>query len=141
MNSGDEDDGRFLVARMLPDHIGQIESVHVRHADVHEHDGDVVPKKQIEGLAAGVGLDQILPQLRQDRFVAEQLTGLIVDHQDVYFVGHFVTLQPATAPSGAATFSTWKEVGLYLPVSPDIPRRQLPGNARGRPSWPWRSAR
>ena len=41
MHGGNEDDGGLLKARMLANHVGQLETVELRHADVHQHDGDV----------------------------------------------------------------------------------------------------
>ena len=38
----DEDDRRLLEARMLADHRGELEAVELRHADVDQHDGDLV---------------------------------------------------------------------------------------------------
>ena len=41
----DEDDRRLLKARMLPDHRRQLIAVELRHAHVHQHDGDVVASR------------------------------------------------------------------------------------------------
>jgi hypothetical protein len=30
-------------------------------------------------------LDEILPQAREDDFIAQELSRLVIDHQDVYF--------------------------------------------------------
>ena len=42
VDGGDEDDGGLLEARMLAHHLRQLEAIDLRHADVHQHDGDIV---------------------------------------------------------------------------------------------------
>ena len=71
---------------MLADHLGELEAVDFRHADVHQHDGDIGFQKVLEGFPAGIGFDQILAQFVEDGFVAEQLGRLIIHHQDVDLV-------------------------------------------------------
>ena len=105
---------------------------------------------------AGSGLDQILAQFAEDGFIAQQLGGLIVHHQNVhFFVLHSVavclsarTLQLIASALlqnltsiGAATCATPKETAPCSPASPDIQKLQLPGIFRGRPSSPSRSTR
>src|ERR1700753_393670 len=68
---------------MLPNHVSQLEPVDLRHADVHQHNGNVILKKEIERLAARRRLDEILPELAENRFVAEKFPRLVVDHQNV----------------------------------------------------------
>jgi hypothetical protein len=97
---GDEDDRRRVEARVLPDHVDQVEAVELRHADVDEDDGDVVLEEQVERLARRAGLDQVLAELAEDGLVAEQLGRLVVDHQHVD-LGPF-----AHATSGASTSAT-----------------------------------
>ena len=48
---------------MLADHVGQLEAVDLRHADIHQHDRDIGFQQVLESFAAGVGLDQILAQI------------------------------------------------------------------------------
>ena len=82
----DEDHRDLLEARMLADHRGELEAVELRHADVHQDDGDLVLEQLLQRLLAGRGLDQILAQLAQDHLIGEQLRGLVVDQQDVDLV-------------------------------------------------------
>ena len=42
MHAGNEDDGSLTKPRMLTNHLGQLKPVYVRHADVHQHHGDVM---------------------------------------------------------------------------------------------------
>ena len=86
MDGGDEDDRGLLEARMLADHRRQLEAVELRHADVDQHDRDVRLQQMFQRLAAGGGLDQILPELLQDDLIGEQLRRLIVDQQNVDLV-------------------------------------------------------
>ena len=83
VDGGYEDDRRLLVARVLPQHLGQLEAVELGHADIHQDDGDLVLEQDLERLARRVGLDEVLAELAEDHLVAEQLGGLIVDQQDV----------------------------------------------------------
>src|SRR5262245_25733188 len=46
--SRDKNDGRPLESRMLPDHFGELESVHVRHADIHQHNSNIVFEQDFE---------------------------------------------------------------------------------------------
>ena len=50
MDRRNENDRGLLEARMLADHRRELKSVEVRHADVDEHDGDFVFKKELERL-------------------------------------------------------------------------------------------
>ena len=86
VDAGDEDDCSLAEARMLANHVGQLETVQLRHADVHEDDGDVVSEEDVERLLGRRGLDQILAQLGEDHLVAQELGGLVVHHQDVDFL-------------------------------------------------------
>ena len=86
MNGGDEDDRRFAKARMVADHRGELEAVELGHADVHQHHRDFRLEQLLQRLAARRGLDQVLVDVTQDDFVAQQLRGLVVDQQDVDFL-------------------------------------------------------
>ena len=50
MDGGDEDDRGLLEPRMLADHRRQLEAVEVRHADVHQDDGDLRLQQLLERL-------------------------------------------------------------------------------------------
>ena len=49
VDAGDEDDGGLAEARMLADHVGELEAVELGHADVHQDDGDVVFEEDVRG--------------------------------------------------------------------------------------------
>ena len=85
VNAGDEDDRGLLEARMLPDDVCQFKAIQLRHAHVHQHDGDVGLQKNVERLAGRRRLDEILAQFGENHLVAEKLGRLVVDHQDVDF--------------------------------------------------------
>ena len=82
-DTGDEDDGRPLETRVFADHLRQLEPVELRHADVHDHDRAVVPQQAIERLARRVRRNQVRVDALENRPVAEELGGLVVDEQDV----------------------------------------------------------
>src|SRR5579871_1534105 len=93
----DEDDRRFLKTRMLADHLGELEAVEFRHADVDQDHRDVVLEEKRQRLTRRGRLHQVFVELAQDDFVGEQLFRLIVDQKDVDFVGHGI------GPSDGAT--------------------------------------
>ncbi len=66
-----EDDRRAPVPRMVADHLGQLESVQVGHAHVGEHHPDLLAEQPLQGLARGLGLDQVLAQVAEDRLVGQ----------------------------------------------------------------------
>jgi hypothetical protein len=71
MNRRNEDHRDLLEARMLADHRGKLEAVELRHADVHQHDGDLVLEQVLERFLAGRRLDQVLVELTQDYLIGE----------------------------------------------------------------------
>ena len=86
MNCGYEDDRGLLETRMLADHRRQLEAVELRHADIHQDDGDIVLQQLLQRLARRRGFDQIFAETRQNDLVAQELCRLIVDQQDVDLV-------------------------------------------------------
>jgi hypothetical protein len=52
-----------------------------------------------------VSLDQILAQFGEDDFIAQELSRLVIDHQDIYFVRRHRSLLLAS-PHQAATGKT-----------------------------------
>ena len=88
VDRGNEDDRRLAETRMLAQHGGELKAVELRHADVDENDRDVVLEQELQGLARRRGLDQVLVQFMENHLVGEQLVGLIVDQEDVDFLGH-----------------------------------------------------
>ena len=79
----DEDDRRVLEARMLADHGGKLEAVHVRHAHIHQDDGDVGAQELVESLVRGGGLQEVLAEIGENDLIAQELRRLVVDQQDV----------------------------------------------------------
>src|SRR4051812_48420238 len=108
VDGGDEDDRGFLETRMPVHHVRELKAVDLRHADVHQHDGDIVAEQLLHGLAGRPGLDQVCAQLSEDRFIAEQLAHLIIDHQyvgSIAFVhGPFLLSNLAGPSCNLATF-------------------------------------
>src|SRR5688572_22179222 len=68
---------------MLADHARQLEAVEIRHADVHQHDGEVPLEQQSQRFCPGAGLDEVLTELGEDDLVGHQLLRQIVYEQDV----------------------------------------------------------
>src|SRR6201997_4258064 len=69
---------------MLADDLGELKAIDLGHADVHEHNCDVILEQFLQGLLGRRSFDQVFAQIRQDRFVSQQFTRLVVDHQDVH---------------------------------------------------------
>ena len=59
VDGGDEDDRGLLEARVAVHHVRQLEAIDLRHADVHQHDRDVVAEQLLHRLAGRPGLDQV----------------------------------------------------------------------------------
>ena len=99
-----EDDRGLLEARVLADHARELEAVEVGHVDIHQHDGDIGAQKMVEGLAGGIGDQEILAQFLEDGFVGQQLCRLVIDQQDIDLVVpvHISPLQPTCAARGVA---------------------------------------
>jgi hypothetical protein len=45
---------------MVPQHLSKLESVELGHADIDQHDGDIVLQQELKRFARGIGLDEIL---------------------------------------------------------------------------------
>ena len=82
----DENDGGGLESRVLANHRRELEAVQIRHAHIDEDQGHFVLEQHLEGLARGGRLDEVLADLGQDDFVAQQLGVLIIDQQDIDLV-------------------------------------------------------
>jgi hypothetical protein len=101
MDGGDEDDRRLLEARMLAHHRRELKPVEIRHADVDQHDRDVVFQQELEGLPGGSGLDQVLAELLQDDLIGQQLCRLIIHQEDV---------DPVICGHGLASVQRWSHI-------------------------------
>ena len=86
MNRRDEDHRDLLEARMFADHRGQLETVDLRHAHIHQDERDLILEQAFQSLLAGLRLDEIVTQLTQDDLIGQQLRRLIVDQKNVDLV-------------------------------------------------------
>jgi hypothetical protein len=79
----DEDDRRLLEPRVVPDHRSELKPVEVGHADVHQHDGDIIAQELIERVTSRGRLEQRLVERLEDYLIAQELRRLVVDEKDV----------------------------------------------------------
>src|SRR5215469_7765628 len=89
-----------MEAWMLANHTCEFESVHLRHAYVHEHYRNIHLQQIFERFATGRCLDQILIELCKDCLIAQQLGWLVVYHEDIdsVFRGHPIP-RPELSPA------------------------------------------
>src|SRR6202790_4623844 len=83
MDGRNEDNGCFLKAWVLADDLGEFKTVDLRHAYIHQNDGDIGFKQLLEGIFGGRCFDQVLSQVGQDGFIGEQFARLIINHENV----------------------------------------------------------
>jgi hypothetical protein len=95
---------------MLPDHLGELEPVQIRHADVHQNNGNLVLEELFERLLAGRGLDQVFPQVLKDHLVGHELGRVIIDQQDADFLVWVARHLRHSTLSGAATCAAPKAI-------------------------------
>ena len=140
MHRGNEDDRRGLKARVLTDHLSQLKTIHDWHTHIHQDDGHVVFQQLFKGFLGRDGLDEVFSQIIQNGFIAQQLGGLVVHHENVDSVtwGHF---HFSLLSIDAATYVKPPAVVRCSPVLPGIQTRPPPNISRGRLSWLWRSKR
>jgi len=76
---------------MLMNDLGKFEPVEFRHADIHQHYGNVSAQQFLQRLLSRTGLDEVFIEALEDRLIAEQLSGLVIHHQnvDAFSVCHF----------------------------------------------------
>jgi hypothetical protein len=110
---GEEDDGCGLGALPLADEGGRLEAVHARHVHVEQDHREILVQDVLQGLLAGLGLDQVLAQLGQDRLQHDELVGPVVDQEDV----DLVVRQAARGahPSGHLPVELPAAVDLFVP--------------------------
>jgi hypothetical protein len=84
---GDEDDRDVDGALALADKLCGLKAVHPRHVDVEQDDREVVGEQRPQRLPPAVGADDVLPQFLQHRLQRQELVRLVVDDEDVDFVG------------------------------------------------------
>src|SRR6202021_1638046 len=82
MHGGDEDNRRLLKTWVLAYHVGQLKAIDLWHGDIHEDDSNIGLEEVVEGFTTGCGLDETLVEISEDNFVADELGGLIVNHED-----------------------------------------------------------
>src|SRR5258708_6198521 len=123
MNGGNKDDGGFLKARMLADHLGKFKAVDLGHAYIHQYDSYIGFEQFLERILGRRCLDQILSKVVQDRFIAEQLARLVVDHENVHsFVGAHYPLNNAAWRD--RTLSNLISSNRYSSAQPHAHRRE-----------------
>jgi hypothetical protein len=88
MHAGHEDDRSLLEARVLVDQLRRFEAVHVRHADVEQHEREFTIHQVLERLAPGARAHQIQTQVAQDRAIRHQPLRLVIHEQDADFLFH-----------------------------------------------------
>ncbi len=98
MDGRDENDRGLAEARMLADHRRKLKAVEIRHADVDQHDGDVVLEQELQRFPRRRRLDQILVEFAEDDVVSKQLVRLVVDQQHVDFLAHGLFVQRFLLP-------------------------------------------
>ena len=59
VNGGDKDDGYLLESRVLTHHVGELKSVDLGHAYVHQYDGDIMAQKLIKRLSGRARLNEV----------------------------------------------------------------------------------
>ena len=80
---GQEDDGGVAGTVAAADELGGGEAVQALHLHVEEDDGEILLEQQAKRLFAGAGRDQVLTEVREDRFQGQQVGRLVVHQQDI----------------------------------------------------------
>src|SRR5258708_39931540 len=115
---------------MLANQGRELEAVEVGHADVDQHDRDVLLQQMLEGLLGRVGHDEVFPELAERDLVAEQLRRLVVDQQDVDLVVRVHSTTPAQLTNDAATSAARTGAVRCSPAWRDSLTRRPPGISR-----------
>src|SRR5580658_7337837 len=103
MHGGNKNDGGLLKTWMLPDHVRKLETIKLRHAYVHQHDGNVSLQQIVQRCPARLGFDEVFSQLTKDGLVAKQFARLVIYHQNVDF---FLLRHPAPSELDESPGST-----------------------------------
>src|SRR5262249_1594647 len=130
MNRRHKNNRRFLKARMFADGVGQLKTIHSRHADVGKNHRDIVLQELLQSFFAGAGLDKVLSQLAQHRFIREQLRRLIIHQEDVNPIGHSTHSSPNSLrlsqvyrwSKSEATAPAFAQLGTQVPITAPTPR-------------------
>ena len=141
LHSGNKNDRRLFEPRMLPDHPREFKSVQLRHTNIDQHNGDFRAQQMFQRLPGRVGLQEIFAKFPEDYFIAEKLSRLVIDHQDIDLgLAVFVAQGINPVISDVATSAARTGADRYSPAWQGSRRHQPPGTFRDRPSSPWRSA-
>src|SRR5712675_258997 len=65
------------------DHARRLESVHSRHLNVEQYDGELALEQAAQRVLARLGAHESLPQRLEDGLERKQILGAIVDEKDV----------------------------------------------------------
>src|SRR6202035_711320 len=79
----EEDDRRAARFLTLTNQAGGLEAIQTGHLHVEKDDGEFLIEKRFQRRAAGVGPDQVLPHLAEDRLEGEKILRLVVDQQNI----------------------------------------------------------
>ncbi len=82
VQAGHEDDRGLLEPGMIVHQGGQLEAVHAGHAHVQQDQGDFALEQPLERFRARVRSNEVVPEVAQDRLVAQQPRGLVVHEED-----------------------------------------------------------
>ena len=97
----DENDRRMLRPFSLANQRGRLEAVHLGHVDVEQDHGEIVFKQTAQGLAPGVGLDDVLAKLLERGLDRHDLFRHVVDDEYVDWL----------ASLHAKSFCSWPSAG------------------------------
>ena len=116
----DEEHGGLLVAGMLPDHRCQFKAVDLGHMDIKEDDGDLVFHEEVEGFAAGVRREEVLPQFTEDRRIREEFGRVIIHQEDIdgLRVVHGLAPVPDRRHAGGVELQTMRAISSQARASP-----------------------
>ena len=67
---------------MLAQKLRGLESVHSRHVDIEQDDGELALEHSLESLLSGAGLDDLGIDSLENRAVRQALLGQVVDDED-----------------------------------------------------------
>src|ERR1700734_2006152 len=115
-----KDDCGPLKTRVLANHRGQLKTVELGHAHVHQHDRYVSLEQNFESLLRGLRFDQVLAKFTEHHLIAEQLGGLIIDHEDIDFLACAHELYYLSVSSR----SLKPTLAILLSVKPHTKRRE-----------------
>jgi hypothetical protein len=71
--------------RTLPaaDQLGKLEPVEAGHFDVEKYQGEIIEQQIAKRFSGRCSADQVLAEIRKNRFESEQILGLVIDKKHV----------------------------------------------------------